>query len=135
MGQRAGLRRPFIIFWPNSIVLASEMAFLKNVHFGARCFLSLEFRFMQVCTAFWLEIGQWAINLRSFIVFRSIPSFWPPKWYFCKNFHFDSSFICATFRLKMGQRAGLCRRFIVFRLNSIILSFEMAFFRKFSFQF
>ena len=60
MGQQIGPRKSFIVFRPNSIVSASEMAFFSKFRFGARFFFfAPEFSLMHISATFRLEIGQW----------------------------------------------------------------------------
>ena len=74
-------------FWPNSIISASEMAFLiENFHFGASYVLhrNLDSRkFVQ-------KMGQRAGLCKRFIVFHQIPSFRPPKGHIFDNFCFGA---------------------------------------------
>ena len=109
---------------PNSIVLASENGiFFENFRLGAHFFVP-KFRFMQICAAFQLLMGQRVGLHRRFPVFYQFPSFHPPKWHFFENFLFGVFFffaskfrfmqICEAFRLEIGQRVGLRKRFIIF---------------------
>ena len=59
MGQQIGLRKRFIIFQPNSIVLASNMAFFSKFSFRWSFFFVVEFSLRQISANFRLEIGQW----------------------------------------------------------------------------
>ena len=55
---------------PNSIVLASEMAFFFLKFFFRCAFFSLKFKFMQIYASFWLEVGQRARLHMRFIIFQ-----------------------------------------------------------------
>ena len=57
IGQWDGLRKRFIVFWPNSIVLASEMAFFSNFSFRWSFFFASEFSLRQISVTFRSEIG------------------------------------------------------------------------------
>ena len=131
MGQRARLHRMFIIFRPNSIVLASEMAFFWNFLFWCSFFFlhwnSYSRKFVQLFDWKWVNEQDSASGSLFFgqnLLFR------PPKWHFFENFCFDACFIfapkfrftqiCATFRLEMCQRATLCR--FIFGLRNGIYS-------------
>ena len=69
MGQHIGPRKSFIVFRPNSIVSASEMAFFPKFRFGVRFFFAPEFSLRQISATFRLEIGQWEGLPRRIIVF------------------------------------------------------------------
>ena len=70
MGQRARLRKRFIIFQPNSIVSASEMTFFQKLLI--RCSISFvpKSRFSQIYATFWLEIGKRARFHKRLIILR-----------------------------------------------------------------
>ena len=58
MGQQIGLRKRFIVFLPNSIILASEMAFFSKFFvLVVIFFFVLEFSLRQIIATFRLEIG------------------------------------------------------------------------------
>ena len=89
-------------------------------------------------------MGQQIGPRKRFIVFRpnSMVSACETTFFF-ENIHFGGCFffapefclrqISATFRLEIGQWEGLPWRIIVFQPNSIVLLFEMAFFKNFRF--
>ena len=143
MGQRARPRWWFIIFQPNSIVSANEMAFFWKFLFRCSFYFALEFKFTQICAAFQLEIGQQARLRKSFIVFQpnsivsaSEMTFFQKllircSFYFAPEFRFTQ--IYAAFWLEIGKRARFCKRLIIFQPNSIVSDSEIAFFQKFLF--
>ena len=147
MGQQPRLQRRFIVFSPNSIVSAFEIAFFPKFPFrcSALFFLRQNSSSNKLVQLFdWKQVKR-SDSVRGSSFFGQILSFRPPKWHFYENFCFGGRFfffapkfsfakIGATFRLEMGQQIGLRKRFILFWPNSIVSASEMAFFSKFSFR-
>ena len=143
MGQQIGLRKRFIVFQPNSIVLASNMAFFSKFSFRwSFFFFAPKFSLRQISATFRLEIGRWVGLPRRILIFQpnSIVSaygmaffqknlFWC-SFYFALEFKFKQ--ICAAFQLEMGQRTRLRKRFIIFQVNSMVSASEITFFQKLS---
>ena len=70
MGQRTRLRKRFIIFQQNSMVLASEITFFQKLSIRCSFYFEPEFRFTQIYATFWLEIDKWARFCKRLIIFR-----------------------------------------------------------------
>ena len=125
MGQRARLHRMFIVFRPNSIVSATEMAFFffENFHFSD--FFS--------CIGIQVRANLWSFSIGNgstakcpsevlylsakFHRFGSEMAFFL-KIFISVSFFFASEFrftqICEAFQLEKGQRPRVHQRFIVF---------------------
>ena len=125
MGQRARLHRMFIVFRPNSIVSATEMAFFfLKIFILVIFFPASEFRFVQICEAFQLEMGQRPSVHQRFFIFQPNSIVSGRKWHFFWKFLFQCLFflasefrftqICEAFQLEKGQRPRVHQRFIVF---------------------
>ena len=70
MGQQIGLWKRFILFWPNSIVSASEMAFFSKFSFRWSFFFAPKFSLRQISATFRLEIGRWGGLPRRILIFQ-----------------------------------------------------------------
>ena len=144
MGQQIGLRKRFIVFRPNSIVSAFDMAFFSKFSFRWSFFFSTpEFSLRQISATFRLEIGQWEGLPWRIIVFQQNSIVSVSEIAFQKIFHFGARFFCAkiqfrlnwcNFSIEIGQQIGLRKRFIVFWPNSIVSASEMAFFSNVLFR-
>ena len=95
MGQWSRLFKRFIFFWRNSIVLASEMAFVWNFLFRS-CFILRQNsnlrKFVQLFDWKWVNKQD---STGSSPFFALIPSSRPPKWHFFENFCFGAPFFFA----------------------------------------
>ena len=95
MGQQIGLRKRFILFWPNSIVSASEMAFFSKFSFRwSFFFFTPEFSLRQISATFRLEIGQWEGLPWRIIVFQRNSIVSVHEMAFFKTFRFGAHFFC-----------------------------------------
>ena len=93
MGQQIGLRKRFIVFQPNSIVSAFDMAFFFRIFVSVLVlFLVPEFSLRKISATFRLEIGQWEGVPWRIIVFQPNSIVSVSEIVFFKNFRFSARF-------------------------------------------
>ena len=90
MGQQIGLRKRLIIFRPNSIISASDMAFFSK------------FSWRQISATFRLEIGQWEGLPWRCIVFQPNSIVSVSEIAFFENFVSVLIFLCVKIQFRLN---------------------------------
>ena len=94
MSQQPRLQRRFIVFSPNSVVSAFEIAFFPKFPFrcSALFFLRQNSSSNKLVQLFdWKQVKR-SDSVRGSSFFGQILSFRPPKWHFYENFRFGGRF-------------------------------------------
>ena len=106
MGQQPRLQRRFIVFSPNSVVSAFEIAFFPKFPFrcSALFFLRQNSSSNKLVQLFdWKQVTR-SDSVRGSSFFGQILSFRPPKWHFYENFRFGGRiFFIARIQFQANQ--------------------------------